>query len=195
MTQLGLYNRNVRDALGYLNATDPASTGTFYRRNLPRVGLTDSAGHTDHVALATGVMTSVPIFLSAGDTVTNLSFVSGATAAGTPTAWWFALYDTQATPALLEQTADQATAAWAANTVKTLALADPYVVARTGVHWAACMVTATTPPTLLGAIVARPVVTGEANLSQSSGSSLTTTAPATIATPAIKNFAPLVVAT
>jgi hypothetical protein len=43
--------------------------------------------------------------------------------------------------------------------------------------------------------VARPVVTGEANLSQSSGTTLTTTAPATIATPAIKNFAPLVVAT
>jgi hypothetical protein len=57
------------------------------------------------------------------------------------------------------------------------------------------MVAATTPPTLLGAIVARPVVTGEANLSQSSGTTLTTTAPATIATPAVKNFAPLVVAT
>jgi hypothetical protein len=193
MTQLGLYRRNVRDALGYLNATDPESTDTWFRRNLPRVGLTDSAGDTGNVALATGVMTSVPIYLAAGDTITNLSFVSGATAAGTPTAYWFALYDTQL--ALLEQTADQTNGAWAANTVKTLELADPVVVSKTGVYWAAINVTATTPPSLLGAVVARPVVTGEGNLSQSSGSSLTTTAPATIATPAIKNFAPLAVAT
>lgn len=194
MTQLGLYARNARDALGFMNAADPADPDTFYRRNLPRVGLTDSAGDTGHVALATGVMTSVPIYLVAGDLVTDLSFVSGATAAGTPTAWWFALYDTQATPALIAQTADQTTTAWAANTVKTLDLSTAYRVVKTGLHYAACMVTATTPPSLLGTIGAKPVVTGERNLSQSSGSSLTTTAPATIASPTVKNFVPLVVA-
>ncbi len=194
MTQLGLYNRNARDALGYLNAADPSSPDTFHRSNLPRVGLADSAGHTDHGALATGVMTSVPIYLVAGDVVTNLSVVSGATAAGTPTAYWVALYDTQATPALIAQSADQTTTAWAANTVKTLALSAAYTVAKTGIYHAAVMVTATTPPTLLGTLAARPVVTGERNLSQSSGSSLTTTAPATIASPTVKNFVPLVVA-
>ena len=195
MTQLGLYNRNARDALGFVNASDPSDPDTFFRRNLPRVGLTDSAGDTNHVALATGVMTSVPIYLVAGDLVTNLSFVSGNTGAGTPTNWWFALYDTQATPALIEQTADQTSTAWAANTVKTLALATAYRVVKTGIHWAACMVTATTPPHLLGTLGSRPVVTGERNLSQSSGSSLTATAPATIASPTVKNFVPLVVAT
>jgi hypothetical protein len=193
--QLGLYNRNVRDLLGYAVATDPASPDTFFRRNLPRLGLADSAGDTGNVALATGVMTSVPLFLVAGELVTNLSFISGATAAGTPTAWWFALYDTQATAALIAQSADQTTTAWAANTVKTLALATAYRVVKTGLHWAAINVTATTPPTLIGAVGARPVVTGEGNVSQSSGSGLTTTAPATIATPAIKNFVPLAVAT
>lgn len=195
MAELGLYQRNVRDALGHVNATDPVSPDTFYRRNLPRLGLTDSAGDTGNVALATGVMTSVPLFLVAGDLVTNLSFVSGATAAGTPTAWWFALYDTQATPALIAQTADQTTGAWAANTVKTVALATAYHVVKTGLHWAAINVTATTPPSLLGTVGARPIVTGEGNVSQSSGTGLTTTAPATIATPAIKNFVPLAVAT
>lgn len=194
MTQLGLYNRNVRDALGYLNAADPASVDTFHRANLPRLGLMDSAGDSGHVALATGVMTSVPIFLVAGDLITNLSFVSGATAAGTPTAWWFGLYDNQATPALIAQTADQTTTAWAANTVKTLALATAYRVANTGLHYAACMVTATTVPSLVGTFGVKPVVTGERNLSQSSGSALTTTAPATIATPTVKNFVPLAVA-
>lgn len=194
MTQLGLYTGNVRDAIGYLNAADPASQDTFRRANLPRVGLADSAGDSGNVALATGVMTSVPIYLVGGDLVTNLSFVSGATAAGTPTNYWFALYDNQTTPALIAQSADQLTAAWAANTVKTLALSTAYRVPKTGIYYAACMVTATTPPSLLGAVGARPVVTGERNLSQSSGSALTGTAPATIATPAVKNFVPYAVA-
>lgn len=195
MTELGLYIGNGRDALAHFNAADPADPDTFFRRNLPRTGLTDSGGDTNHVALATGVMTSVPLYLVAGDLVTNLSFVSGVTAAGTPTAWWFALYSNDATPTLLAQTADQTTTAWAANTVKTVALATAQRIAKTGIYWAAINVTATTVPTLMGAIGVKPVVTGERNLSQSSGSGLTTTAPATIATPTVKNFVPYVVAT
>jgi hypothetical protein len=57
------------------------------------------------------------------------------------------------------------------------------------------MVKATAVPTLLGSAVAPAIVTGERNLSQSSGSSLTATAPATIATPTAKTFAPYVVLT
>lgn len=193
--QLGGYTRNVRDALSHVNAADPSSPDTFFRRNLPRVGLYDSAGDTGQVALATGVMTSVPIHLRAGDVITSLSFRSGATAAGTPTNWWFALYDNAATPALIAQTADQLTAAWAANTTMTKALSAAYTVTRSGIYWAAIMVTATTPPTLLGACAAPAIVSGERNLSQSSGSSLTTTAPATIATPTAKQFVPYVVLT
>lgn len=194
MTKLGLYNRNGLDALGHVMAADPADPDTWFRRNLPRTGLADSAGDSGHVALATGVMTSVPLFLAAGELVTNLTFISGATAAGTPTAWWYALYSMDTTPALLAQTADQTTTAWAANTVKTLALATACRVAKTGLYWAAINVTATTPPSLIGAVGAKPVITGERNLSQSSGSGLTTTAPATIATPAVKTFVPLAVA-
>jgi hypothetical protein len=77
----------------------------------------------------------------------------------------------------------------------TKALATAQTITTTGIYWAAIMVTATTPPTLLGACAAPAIVTGERNLSQSSGSSLTTTAPATIATPAAKTFVPYVVAT
>lgn len=195
MTQLGAYSRNVRDALAHLNASDPSSADTWHRRNLPRIGLYDDAGDTGHVSLVTQVMTSVPIFLQAGEVVTNLSFRSGATAAGTPTNWWFALYSNAATPALLSQSADQLTAAWAATTTKTLALAAAQTIPATGIYWAAIMVKATTVPTLVGTLVAPAIVTGERNLSQSSGAALTTTAPATIATPTAKNFCPYVVAT
>lgn len=195
MTQLGGYRGNVRDALAHINLAEPSSPDTFYRRNLPRVGLYDSASDTGHVALATGVMTSVPIYLHAGDVITNISARSGATAAGTPTNYWFALYSSAATPALLSQSADQTSTAWAANTTKTLALAAAQTITASGIYWVGIMVTATTPPTLLGSIGMPAVVTGERNLSQSSGSSLTATAPATIATPTAKHFVPYVVLT
>ena len=195
MTQLGGYKRNVRDLLAWANAGDPASPDTFLRRNQPRVCLYDSASDTGQVALATGVMTSVPIPLRAGDVITNISVRSGATAANTPTNYWFALYSNAATPALLSQSADQTSTAWAANTTKTLALAAPQTITVDGIYWVGIMVTATTPPTLLGSVAAPAIVTGERNLSQSSGSTLTTTAPGTIASPTAKQFVPYVVLT
>ena len=182
MTLLGLYNRNPRDGFAHLAVSDPASPDTFFRRNMLRTGLYDSASDTNQVALVDGVMTSVPIFLTAGDVITNLSFRSGTTPVTTPVNWWFALYSDAATPALLAQTADQLTAAWALNTTKTLALATAQTIARSGVYWAAIMVNATDPmPTLLGACAVAPIVSGERNLSQSGpASGLTTTAPATM---------------
>jgi hypothetical protein len=193
VTQLGTFTGNVRDALGWMNAASPTSPGTFFRNNMPRVGLYDSASDSGSVPLTTQVMTSVPVFLIAGDVITNITLMSGATAAGTPTNWWFALYDTAATPNLLAQTADQTTGAWAAFTAKTLPLSAPYTVSKTGVYWVAVMVKATTVPSLLGCVAVKPIVTGERNLAQSSGSALTGTAPATIATPTVQNFAPYVV--
>lgn len=195
MSELGLFTGNVRDALAPNDAALPSSLSTFYRANLPRFGLYDSASDTGQVALATGVMTAVRIKLGAGDVITNVSFRSGATAAGTPTAWWFALYSNAATPALLSQSADQTSTAWAANTTKTLALAAAQTITVGGYYWVAINVTATTPPTLLGACAVAPIVTGEANLSVTSGSALTTTATATLAAPTVKQFVPYVVLT
>lgn len=192
MTQLGGYGRNLRDALGFLAVADPSSPDTFFRRNLPRAPADDLAA-----ALTDAVMTSVPIFLHAGDVVTNLSFISGATAASGPTNWWFALYDNAATPALLAQTADQTTGAWAANTVQTKALQTAQTIKVSGVYWAAVMFnhTAGAVPSLIGALGAKPVVTGERNLAQTSGSGLGATAPATIATPTVQNAVPLCIVT
>ena len=167
---------------------------TITRKNMSRwdVG-------SDTASLTTQVMTSVGLALMQGDIVTNLTFLSGTTAAGTPTNWWFALYDTSATPALVGQTADQTSTAWAANTAKTLALATPYVVPASGIYYAAIMVKATTPPSLAGftlnnAAVAGAVITGQKVLAQTSGSALTTTAPATIATPTTVATIPFVIA-
>ena len=140
-------------------------------------------------ALTTQVMTAIAMPVQKGQIITSLTFLSGATAAGTPTNWWFALYDDQATAALIAQTADQLTAAWALDTPKTLALATPYEVPRSAtVVYAACMVKATTVPSLQCRVLGRAsasaaVVSGQKALSVTSGAALTTTAPATLATP------------
>src|SRR3954467_945026 len=144
MSQLGLFGGNVRDALAPWDVALPSSPSTFYRANLPRFGLYDSASDTGQAALATGVMTAVRIKLSAGDVITNVSVRSGATAAGTPTNYWVALYSTAGAPALIAQSADQTSTAWAANTTKTLALATAQTIPSTGYYWVALNVTATT---------------------------------------------------
>lgn len=191
MSNLGVFQGLPRDVLGQYNSAPPVDpTQTFYRANMNRFPLDDVAE-----ALSTGVMTAVPLWLRAGDKVTNLSFLSGATAAATLTHWWFALYSAAATPALLAQTADQVSAAWAADTWKTLALSAPVTISASGIYYAACMVAATTVPSLMGARGAKPLVTGEGALGQTSGSALTATATATLASPAAARQLPLVVAT
>lgn len=195
MTQLGRFTGNVRDELSYsADQYRQAAAGApvTARSNMRRLDAVADTG-----ALTTQVMTSVALYLRKGDVVTNLTFRSGATAAGTPTNYWFALYSSASTPALLAQTADQLTAAWAATTNKTLALSSPVTIKEDGVYWAAIMVKATTVPSLVGVstTAAAAIVSGEKSLAQTSGSSLTTTAPATIASPTAVATVPLAIAT
>ncbi|MFF3310485.1 hypothetical protein [Streptomyces sp. NPDC002952] len=188
MTLLGTFRGNPRNDLGWLNSAGrPDPEVTFHRTNLPRVGLDDVP------AAASGVMCSVALYLQDGDTISNLTFISAGTAAATPTNYFVALYNGAGT--LLAQSADQLTAAWAADTAKTIPLATAQKITKSGIYYAALSIAASTVPTLVGTIGAKPVLTGEGNLAQTSGSSLTGTAPATIATPAFKRAVPLVIAT
>lgn len=165
------------------------------RESFPRWACT-----TDLTAPATGVMTSVAMPLQAGDIVTSITFKSGATAADTPLNWWFALYSTASTPALLGQTADQTTTAWAANTAKTVALSTPYQITAAGLYYVSFMMKATTVTTLVGRTVALAgastgSITGQKILAQTSGSTLTTTAPATITSATTSALVPYAVVT
>ncbi|MFD6421556.1 hypothetical protein [Streptomyces sp. NPDC060198] len=188
MTVLGAYRGLVRDDLGWLNSAgrpDPAET--FHRANLPRVGLDDIA------AGASGVMCSVALYLQDGDLISNLTFISGGTAGATLTNQFAALYSRTGT--LLAQSVDKTSEAWAADAAKTFALAAPQRIAKGGIYYAALAVAASTVPTLVGSGGAKPFLTGEGNLAQTSGSSLTATAPATIVSPTYKRAVPLVIAT
>lgn len=125
--------------------------------SIPNIGITGTLAETMSRAVCPEVNTTLGttgqircqgIWLPAGITVSNISFHSATTAAGTPTHYVFALYDGSRN--LLASTADQLTAAWAANTIKTLAVGTPYVVPTTGFYYLMVSVVATTVPTLKG---------------------------------------------
>ena len=163
----------------YLRQGSP--TNTTFAETLPRL----FAG-TDNAIGATGVVHSTAVPLQAGDVVTNITFITGGTAAGTQTAGFAALYSPAGV--LLAQTADFGSTARAANTAYKVALTSPYTVTTAGLYYVAISFTATTVPTLRGISTGNAAVAGAIGLSapvlaQTHGSAVGATAPATIATP------------
>jgi putative cofactor-binding repeat protein len=101
-----------------------------------------------------GMLYLVPIWLPKGLVISNVTFVSGSTAAGTPTNWWFTLHNSS--KVALARTADQTTTAWAANTIMTKAIAQTtagtassYTTTYAGLHYLGVMIKASTNPTLI----------------------------------------------
>jgi hypothetical protein len=80
-----------------------------------------------------------------GTALTSISFVSGGTAAVTPTNQWFCLVR-QSDLAVLAKTVDDTTNPWNANAVKTLALTSPLISPIDVVVYVGVVVVATTPP-------------------------------------------------
>lgn len=162
----------------YLRQGSPG--GTFVE-SIPRI----LAG-TDNAIAATGVVLSTAMPCQYGDVLANVTFITGGTAAGTPTAGFVAVYSPAG--ALLAQSADFGSTARAANTVYKIPLASAVVVDTPGMYYVAISFTATTVPTLRGLTVGNAVVAGAAGVSakvlaQTHGSGVGATAPATIATP------------
>jgi hypothetical protein len=98
---------------------------------------------------ASGVVHLHGIYLPKGVTITTITFVSGATAAVTPTNQWFALCDSSRTA--LRVTANDSSNAWGTSTVKSLNLTSTFTTTYSGLHYLACCVTAGTVPTFRGA--------------------------------------------
>jgi len=89
-----------------------------------------------------GTLYMQAIYLYAGQVINNLIFHSSTTAAITPTNNIAGIYNKSRV--LLAQTANQLTAAWAANTVKTLALTAVYRVPKTDLYYIGFFMTAAT---------------------------------------------------
>lgn len=127
---------------------------------------------TGTAALTSGRLSMYAVYLTAGTVVTSASFLSGGTAAVTPTHQWFALFDSSRV--LRKVTNDDTTTAWAANTVKTLTFAGgTYTVPSDGLYYLGIMVEAGTVPSLLGMIGSSvlaaipPIVQGSADTGMS----------------------------
>ena len=110
--------------------------------------LGSGATATQVIGATTGTVYMMGVWLPAGLTITNLNWVTGTTAAGTPTHWWLGI----ANSAGLQQaaTADQLTGAIAASTLITKALTATYTTTATGLYYLLLSVTATTNPTATG---------------------------------------------
>lgn len=137
------------------------------------------AGTATEAALTGGQMTLYPVQLQSGVSVGHLAFVSGTTGASTPTHWWFCLCNSSL--GLLAITADQTTTAWAASTVKSLAIANisggassTFTTTYTGTHYIGIMMTGTTVPTLYGWTPAATAVLTQAAAGVIGGKSSTT---------------------
>ena len=180
------------------NATQ---TNIALRSNAKVIGIN---GLTDGAALTTQVATAVAVPVEVGDVITKVTVFVGATGAGTPTNSWAAVYSgVLTTPALLGQSTDGATAAIAASGAFVFTLASPLLItaanAPYGYVYVSVMVKATTPPTLASATIATAVAYQwytNAPLKMGAvthGSTLTTTAPATIASPTAQAVTPIVV--
>jgi hypothetical protein len=100
------------------------------------------------VPTASGTLFMQAIYLKAGQLVSNIAVSSATTAAVTPTGGRVGLYDGSRN--LRATSADQATTAWAANTLKTLAMTTPYRVPTSGLYYIGFYMAATTVITTKG---------------------------------------------
>lgn len=103
---------------------------------------------TNTTMAASGTLNMQAIYLRAGQLVTNITLSSATTAAVTPTNYFFGLFD--ASRNQLATSANQTTSAWAANTLKTLAMTVAYRVPTSGLYYIGYFMTAATVPTLKG---------------------------------------------
>ena len=109
-------------------------------------------------AANTAVLTSGTLLLvggsliPAGTTLSRIGFVSGTTAAGTPTNQFFCIVNAQ-TLAVLGKTADDGATAWAANSLKELVLSAPLTILDDTPIYLGIVVAAATPPSLAGAVL------------------------------------------
>lgn len=160
----------------------------------------------DGALAATGIGCAVPIPVDVGTVISKISILTGATAGGTMTNQFAALYVGSGTaPALIGQSTDTTSAAIGAKALLGWSLTTPVAITSThapnGFVYALIAITATTVPT--AATVATPAGinyqwNGTASplfLSLTAGSALAGTAAATIASGAAKAVAPIVILT
>jgi hypothetical protein len=160
-----------------LIAADPSVSTGWTRQSGPPWGRLIAG--TNSAGLLSGRMTMSAVYLYAGDPITKLGYLAGATQIVAPVHQWFALYDPAGN--LMRQTVNDGANDWVPQTVKSLALTSPTKALVTGWHYSGIQIVATTTPNLHGiasnaaSAGLTPVQGGPAN------TGLTDTAPAVMA--------------
>lgn len=134
--------------------------------------LGSQATATQAIGATTGTVYMAGVWLPVGMTITNVNWITGSTAAVTPTHWWLGV--ASSTGLQVAATADQTTGAIGANTLITKALTGTYVTTVTGLYYLLLSVTAGTNPTATGLPVpisnmnlATPILAGVSASTQS----------------------------
>lgn len=129
--------------------TSAARDRSWLPTNAISESLNGRQANTNIGFLASGRLTLVALKpLPGGVTINSVTFVSGTTAVVTPSNQWFCLVDQSLN--VLAKTVDDTTTAWAANSVKTLALSAAYTPTNDTAVYAGIVVVAATVPTLVG---------------------------------------------
>jgi hypothetical protein len=135
--------------------------------------------------LSSGRLSLQAIYIPKDTLVSSISFWSATTALATATNQLFGLYDSSFN--LLRQSVNDGATAWAANSIKTLALSSTFTTTYSGIYYLGIMVAATTVPTLKGntAKTGGQLGAGAPSMGGTSTTGLTTTLPATAAAPGL----------
>ena len=128
--------------------------GVNVAETVPRWSLTSS--YTN----ATGTLRVVAVYLYAGQVVNNITFATYTTAGASVTGTWGGLFTLSgSTTTLVAATAQQGLTSLAASTYFTWPIAQiaagastSYTVPTTGIYYVGVCITATTPPTISGAV-------------------------------------------
>ena len=133
--------------------------------------------------LTSGRLSLGAIWLPAGTNISSISFFSATSAANAPTNQLFGLFNSSRN--LLMSSVNDTTTAWAANSLKTLALTSTFTTTYSGLHYLGIMVTATGVPTLKGntARVGGQLQASVPSMGGTSNTGLTTALPATANAP------------
>lgn len=148
------------------------------------------AGGGNIAAPTSGVVFGSYVWLPKGKVISRIAVYTRTTAGATLTHRWAALWTTAET-ALARQSTDNTGATMAANTLFEFTLSSTYTVPSTGFYPVGICIVGTTIPSLAGmtlglANLASPGLTGVTTpvCAWTSGSALTATAPASVATKA-----------
>lgn len=147
---------------------NPLDTLSLLRIAMTPSGRTETRSRLDsgtNGVITSGTLYLVPIYLTAGQVVSSITFVAGSTALAASTNKWFGLYDSSRN--LLAATADDTSNAWALNTAKTLNIANiasgpasSFTATYSGLHYLSLSVSATTVPTITSGTTANgPIAT------------------------------------